>query len=70
MKRTFKIINVIVAIVFFVSAMAVDTSDVAIKVCFISAGYLFLYTFRRDIMRAVFKVFEFSVEALKESISK
>lgn len=63
MKRMFKIINVIAAIVFFVFAMAVDTSDLAIKLCLITGGYLFLYMYGKEIVIAVVN---FIASAMKE----
>lgn len=63
MKKLFKFINIIVAIIALVSAMAVDTSDIAMKVCLISAGYLFLYMCGKDIVKAVIS---FVSAAMKE----
>ena len=70
MKKIFKIFNAIAAITLFIFAMAVDSSDIAIKICFLLAGYLFLYNFRRDILWVVYKVLEFFVDAFKELMQK
>lgn len=55
MKKLFKLINIISAIVFFASALCVDHSDTALIVCFISIGYCFIYVCGKDIFKAVVK---------------
>lgn len=66
MKKLFKTINIIAAMVVFVFAMLIDTSELSIKVCLITTGYLFLYTYRKDIGKVVYQVVKCSAEVFKE----
>ena len=66
MKILFMHINIIATAVLIISGLCLE-SDVALKLCLISTAYIALYTFRHELMRAIYKVICFYVDAFKEA---
>ena len=66
MKILFMHINIIATVVLVISALCLE-SDIALKICLVSTAYIALYTFRREILKAIYKVFCFYADALKEA---
>ena len=55
MKAIILMLNVVAFVVFFAAVGSVDYTDKAITVCIISASYLFVSTFGRDICKGIKK---------------
>ena len=66
MKILFMHINIIATVVLVISALCLE-SDIAMKMCLISSAYIALYSFRVELMKAIYKVFCFYADALKEA---
>lgn len=70
MKIFFYHINIIAVAAMIISGLCLDSSDLAIKACLISTAYLALYTFRRELMRAIYKVVCFYIDAFRTAGGK
>lgn len=69
MKILFMHINIIAVAVMIISGLCLE-SDIAMKMCLISTSYLALYMFRHELMRAIYKVVCFYIEAVKTAGGK
>lgn len=66
MKIFFMHINIIATLAMVISGLCLE-SDISMKICLISAVYLALYTFRRELMGGIYKVICFYIDAFKEA---
>lgn len=64
MKIFFMHINIIAVAVMIISGLCLE-SDIALKLFVISTAYLALYSFRRELMRAIYKVICFYIDAFR-----
>lgn len=69
MKIFFMHINIIAVITLVISGLCLE-SDIALKLFVISTAYIALYTFRREYMRAIYKVVCFYVDAFRTAGGK
>ena len=69
MKILFMHINIIATAVLIISGLCLD-SDIALKICVISTAYIALYTFRRELLKAIYKTICFYADAFKEAGGK
>ena len=69
MKILFMHINIIATVVLIISGLCLE-SDIALKICLISTAYIALYTFRREILKAIYKVVCFYIEVVKAAGGK
>ena len=69
MKIFFMHINILAVLTLVISGLCLE-SDIALKLCLISTAYLALYKFRHELMRAIYKVVCFYVDAFRAAGGK